>query len=538
MKNYSIPPPRKLGGVGLSASIFLPIPLVCHDPPTHAEPTTVSKTYLQQKGFPLQSLMRPPKTPPKIPKIMNKLTLLPIIFSLTTIQAQQPDSLSHYLEVAAENNQSVKAAYHKYEASQQKIRQVGTLENPQLDMGFYVEPMEITSGREIAQFQLMQMFPWFGTRKAARKEARAMSGMAYEEYRITLDQLYADVANEWYSLCLLQQQLNNSRENLKRLEQLEKLALQKLSSGSGGATATQARTAASGNAKQESSPAKGMGGMGGMNMGTATNTTTNTVTAQTSMSSMGSSTGMSEVLRIQMEKVELENEIENILSQQETSKARFNTLLNRPPQSEVQITDTLMQIPFVLDIAEAMELIAAQNPQLKMIKEETASYQAMGDMGKKMAAPMIGVGLQYMLIGKSKMSTMPEMNGKDMFMPMVSLSLPVYWGKSKAIQRESRLLQSAGEAEYSASLGVLQTTLYEAKRQLEEASRKITLYKKQATLAEITYRLVEQEFTSGKSDLSSVIQVQRQLLDFRLKQAEAVAQYNKAVINIRQLISK
>ncbi|MDR1973637.1 MAG: hypothetical protein LBQ31_03065 [Bacteroidales bacterium] len=32
------------GGVGLSAAIFLPIPLVFYDPPTYAKPTTTRKT--------------------------------------------------------------------------------------------------------------------------------------------------------------------------------------------------------------------------------------------------------------------------------------------------------------------------------------------------------------------------------------------------------------------------------------------------------------------------------------------------------------
>jgi hypothetical protein len=57
-------------------------------------------------------------------------------------------------------------------------------------------------------------------------------------------------------------------------------------------------------------------------------------------------------------------------------------------------------------------------------------------MDKKMSYPMLGVGLQYSVIGKRMdmgHAGLPvtEMNGMDMIMPMVSISLPLYRSKYK-----------------------------------------------------------------------------------------------------------
>ncbi|MDD3725065.1 MAG: transporter, partial [Bacteroidales bacterium] len=75
------------------------------------------------------------------------------------------------------------------------------------------------------------------------------------------------------------------------------------------------------------------------------------------------------------------------------------------------------------------------------------------------------------------------------------------------------------------------------KQQLDNAERKIALYQKQEQLARVTYQLVVQEFVTAKSDLTNVIQVQRQLLDYQLRQAEAIADYNTKVASIQKLRS-
>jgi outer membrane protein TolC len=488
---------------------------------------------------------------------MNHYKIIILLFtihcSLLTAYGQI-DSLSHYLEIAAQNNPSVKAAFLSYEATLQKIPQMGAYEDPQLDIGFFLKPMDLVDGRQIAQFQLMQMFPWFGVKKAAQTEARYMAKMAFEEFREFRDNLFLEVYTQWYALCALQQKRINSEENKKLLQQLESLAVGKFSAGSGGKK-TEDRRQETRNKGQET----GSGSMSGMNMGASQTASGNSSGNQENMGGMNmsssASSGMSEVLRIQLELAELESNIESLLSEITAAKARFNALLNRPADHAVNIPDEFFQIPYLLDVTSVLQQMTEQNPMLGMLKEKSLAHEAHLEMEKKMAYPMFGIGLQYMLIGKtpesatngSDMGTMPSdandntvksMNGKDMIMPMVSISIPIFRNKYKAAQRESRLLRQANEEKYADTFNRLQAELYRYKHQLDDAVRKIRLYKKQAGLARTTCELVIQEFASGKSELSDVIQVQRQLLDYRLKETEAIAAYNTMVANIQKLISQ
>ena len=102
----------------------------------------------------------------------------PSVVEVPSVSVQPSvDSLSHYLEQAARSNPQVNADFMLYKASLEKIPQAGAFADPELEIGFFVKPMETLMGKQIADFTLMQMFPWFGTRKAARSEASEMARM-------------------------------------------------------------------------------------------------------------------------------------------------------------------------------------------------------------------------------------------------------------------------------------------------------------------------------------------------------------------------
>ena len=126
---------------------------------------------------------------------IKHITILLITVVLATnLKGQGTDSLNHYLEIAARNNPGLNADFLVYKASLEKVPQAGVWPNPQLDIDFFLKPMDIVGGRQIADFTLMQMFPWFGTKKSAQTEATHMAKMSYEQFRETRDNLYLEGA--------------------------------------------------------------------------------------------------------------------------------------------------------------------------------------------------------------------------------------------------------------------------------------------------------------------------------------------------------
>lgn len=482
-------------------------------------------------------------------KIQAYIIGIALLLGFLPAFSQQADSLAWYLETAARNNPLVNSNFALYKASLEKIPQAGAYEDPELDIGVFVKPMETLSGKQIADFTLMQMFPWFGTRKAARNEATEMSRMAYEQFREARNNLFYEVKSQWYQLCNLNEQYKNTQANLALLEQLEKLALNRYSAPSANAPASTI-TPITGNAvTPPASNGSSMDNMGGMGSGTqaapqgspAGNSSMQEMASGPMGSSMGtgSSSGtMSDVLRIQIEKAELQNNLELIVSNRTAAEARFNALLNRRQDMRVAVPDSLRQLHFLIDDQAMTDSIIIANPMLSMLEAEANAYRAKAEMDKKMSYPMFGIGLQYSLVGKSNNSmVMDNMNGMDMVMPMFKISIPIFRKKYQAQQKESRHYRQASELKYENTLNQLQSEYQTVKQQLADASRKIALYQKQQELSLSTWQLIVREFSAGTTSLTDVIQVERQLLDYRLKKSEAIAEYYTRIAGIEKLVA-
>ncbi|MDR0995391.1 MAG: TolC family protein, partial [Tannerella sp.] len=137
------------------------------------------------------------------------------------------DSLSTYLEAAEQGNPGLRSAYILYKAARQEIPQAGGLQDPKLDLGIFTPPMALVGGKEAAQFQLMQMFPWPGVLGARRSAAAHRAKAAYEQYRQARDLLRAEVQAQWFALCRLHQEEKYNREDTFLLSELETLALRR-----------------------------------------------------------------------------------------------------------------------------------------------------------------------------------------------------------------------------------------------------------------------------------------------------------------------
>ncbi|WP_418833751.1 TolC family protein [Parabacteroides johnsonii] len=465
-------------------------------------------------------------------------------------QAQTTDSLSYYLETAARNNPSVNSSFALYKASLEKIPQAGAFSDPELEMGFFFKPMEQLSGKQVADFTLMQMFPWFGTRKAARSEATEMARMAYEQFRESRNNLFYEVKSQWYQLNNLNEQYKNTAANLALLKQLEQLALNRYTaSSSPGVPVSSAATSPVISPLPQATVNNGMGSMGNMTPSPAPASPG----GSKAMSGMGGNMGgspmgsgssgsMSDVLRIQIEMAELENNLEALLSNRKAAEARFNSLLNRDQSLPVQTSDSLTQKLFSVKDNAVLDSIILSNPMLSMLEAEANAYKAKAEMDKKMSLPMFGIGLQYSIMAKrseemARMSGMGNMNGMDMVMPMVKISIPIFRRKYNAQQRESRHYRQASELKYEDTLNQLHAEYIALKQQLADASRKIDLYAKQQDLSRSTWQLMIREFSAGTTSLTDIIQLERQLLDYSLKKSEAVAEYNTLVAGLEKLVS-
>jgi outer membrane protein TolC len=173
---------------------------------------------------------------------------------------------------------------------------------------------------------------------------------------------------------------------------------------------------------------------------------------------------------------------------------------------------------------------------LKMLNNETEAYRARKKMVTGMGYPMVGLGLNYSLTGRSDMST-ASMNGKDMIMPMVSVTLPIYRRKYTAMREEADLLRKASSENFQATSNLLTTEYYSAVQLYEDALRRVKLYEGQFTLASKSLEIMLKSFSASAVSLTDVLRVSQQTLDYELKQVEAITDLNTAIAWLTRLMA-
>jgi outer membrane protein TolC len=470
------------------------------------------------------------------------ITLIVLGSYLTGNSQQYPDSLIRYLEIAARNNPGVLQKFKEYEAALQKIPQVGSLSDPELSVGVFLSPMELVNGNQVADIRLMQMFPWFGVLKYAKDEMSLMAKAKFELFRDAKLQVFYDVQRIWYELYKVQKDISISEKNIEILKIIERLALVKFkaapSDGSG--SISSGPVVSPGSVQNSSTGSSGM-----QTMGTGQSTPGSTALNQSSSSmqtgGMGSSagnSGLTDIYRIQIETGDLENNISLLKNQRNTVMAQFNTYLNRRVTTPVFTYENIAVDSLELSLMAVSDSMLANNPMLGMLDYEKQSIESRKKMVTRMGYPMVGLGLNYSLISKSATAMgAPDMNGKDMVMPMVTVTLPIYRKKYNAMIREADFMEKATSENYQAAANSLQAEYYQAVQLYQDAQRRIKLYENQYQLASKSLDLMLKSFSVSSSALTDVLRIRQQTLDYEVKQVEAVADFNTAIAWLKRLMA-
>jgi len=471
--------------------------------------------------------------------IYKKLILLTLaVVSCTISKGQQSDSLMNYLEIAAKNNPTVLQKLAEYEASLQKVPQVGSLPDPELSTGIFLSPMELVGGKQVADIRLMQMFPWFGLLKSAKDEMSLMAKAKLETLRDAKLQVFYDVQRTYFELQKIDQSIRIAEENLEILRTVERLSLVKFKSA-----AINISTGSSGNSMPQGSgtaataSSVGMSGMGGSSVSNPVQASPTSAGMNSAPMASSGGSGLADLYRVQMEIAELENNISLLKSQHQTVVARFNSYINRKPQTPVQLEGKLSADTLNIPLQTVSDSMLQRNPMLGMLQYEQQSLDARKEMVTKMGYPMVGLGVNYSLIKTDPASMAPEMNGKDMVMPMVTLTLPIYRKKYKAMQEEVRLQKSATEQGFQATANALQTEYYEAIQLFQDAQRRIKLYQNQADLANKSLNILMKSFSASGSGLTDLLRIQQQTLDYETRKIEAITDNNTAIAWLKRLMA-
>lgn len=442
-------------------------------------------------------------------------TVLLLVIASTCQTAVKAQSLDDYLRVAAENSPLLQARYQEYLAAMEKISQARALPDPQLTLNMFVSReglyMDRFMGQQLSEISLMQMLPWSGLRQAAQNEVTYMARMKMEAYVEARNNLFHEIRTVWYQLYENKQQLKLLEEERIILQILEQLALERYKAGSG--TGTRPLTTGNMAVNQQAAPSPQTGGM---NMNNASSTPAMSGTSSAAMNTMpGTTSSLADVLRIQLQIKELDAQNARLHNQHRQLLVRFANLLNQEVKENLTLPDTLIE-PALPASIQTMRDSLTGHPMIKMSRWEEQARAAQLRMNELMTRPMIGVGLSYMIF-RPRMDealNMP-MGGENMFMPMVTMSLPVSRKKYQSLKNESTLLQSAAARNAMATQLELENAFVKLLNDWEDTIQTLKLLGEQITLTQHMLQLLTTAYETGTGNLEELLQQRQSLLAYK-----------------------
>ena len=392
------------------------------------------------------------------------------------------DSLAVYIAEAIRNNPALKSEYQAYQAQMANAQGVGVLSDPQLSVGLFPQAMHHVNGKQLATITIMQMFPWFGTLKAGREQMEYKAQEAYQKFREKSLSTAFDVEKQWYSILATQEKVKAVKQKRALLNDIKKVAIYLYKN----------------------------------------------YTA-------GRDTKMSDQLRLDAEEERLKEQTESLETQLTLQKQQFNITMHRQPNAALSLPDSILlrQMP-TFNWTE----IERNNPKLAQYSAIQKAFKSQEEQTRAKGMPMIGVGLQYMLNGKVDMPMMPNMNGKDMVMPMVSVTIPIYRKKITSAIHSAQLMERSAAYNYQSQLDALQSTYLSIEQRADDIKRKLKLYESEVSLLNRTLELMQKEYATGATSLTDILQTTRESIDYDLLKAEANAQYNTITAEAIQLLAR
>tara|TARA_B110000259_G_C14004233_1_gene397413 strand:+ start:474 stop:1691 length:1218 start_codon:yes stop_codon:yes gene_type:complete len=403
----------------------------------------------------------------------NVISILFLFLTASVVKAQE---LQYFILEAENNNPEIKAFNLRYNIAEEKVNEVNWVPNTEFSAGYFVSEPETRTGPQRARFSARQMLPWFGTITTRENYATAMANAEYIEIVIAKRKLSLSVSQSYFGLYEIKAQQRVLSKNVLLLKTYEKIALKSLEVGKASAV---------------------------------------------------------DVLRLQIRQNELQQQKDLLDEAYLAAQISFNKLLHREGATELIIPNELfLPNEDVLPIKGVLSL----NPELLLYDKRYESVAKEELLNKNELNPMIGFGLDYIPVSERTDMNFND-NGKDIFMPMMTVSIPLFNNKFKSITKQNELRQLEINSQKESRLNILETAFAKAISRRNQAKIQSYTQEKNLKQAQDAEEILIKNYQTGTINFNDILDIQELQLKFQMNQISAVTSYYTQTAIINYLIN-
>ena len=219
---------------------------------------------------------------------------------------------------------------------------------------------------------------------------------------------------------------------------------------------------------------------------------------------------MVDMIRAEIRSETVQTEIRIAQDRLASMQAQFNLLCNAPKER-------VLSVPQIFSEASNRHTDYT-HPRIEQFKLERYRVQAEQKAVAKQRMPGVGVGLDYVMVGHSDMDILNS--GRDAWMPMVSVQLPIHQEKYRSKLRELEHLENSLMYSEKSFVQQLDALVIESDLTIERVEHLRALYQKQIQQVQQSIDIVMVDYSTSGQEFEQLLQLQQELLQLQIANVE------------------
>ena len=385
-------------------------------------------------------------------------------FSLFTFNFLGAQELQSLISESLLNSPKIKKFELQYRIASEKVNEVNTLPNTDFGVGYFISEPETRTGAQRFKVSIKQRLPWFGSITARENYINSLAFTKYEDITIAKRKLIVSVSKSYYKLATNTAKKAILKNNIKLLKTYETLALKSVEVGKASVV---------------------------------------------------------DVLLLQIRTNEIQQLIRFLEQQYISEQTNFNKLLNRDKDTAINTLNAL-DIPSVDFEMNPEKLVF--HPELLKYDKLYQSIEKSELLNQKENKPMIGFGLDYVNVSNRTDLNFSD-NGKDILMPMLSISIPIFNTTYKSKTKQNELQQQEFLVQKQDRLNALEVLLDNAINNRVFARVSYETQVKNLKQAKNAEEILVKNYETGMIDFKEILDIQELQLKFEMNTIESVNNY-------------
>ena len=389
--------------------------------------------------------------------------------------------LESLVNAAMANNPEIGASEQRWQASLERARQAGALEDPMLMLriqnGLIRDPFDFSRESMTSKvIGLSQKVPYYGKRELMRAEAELEAEAErweVEERRIELRRM---VKETWYQLSFIDRSKETVEANIALLDDLNRLA-------------------------------ESMYGVG--------------------------KAGQQDVFRAQLERSKMEEMRISLEQKRRSLLATLNTLVFQPLETELATIARVEMSPLLTLSPPALEAMALANrPAVKALEARIERTAVSRKVAEKDFYPDFTLSFEYM-----QRDPAMETPGDDMYGAGISFNLPVQRDRRHARVAEVRAENLMASRQLEVLKNQMRQAIGDGLARLERSQRLTTLYDEGLfAQASGTVEAAMAAYRTDKATFTEVLESRMALFNFEREYHEAVAEHQMVLAALEGVV--